>query len=72
MSPKITPVYSLVRFVKGRAVFSMDEQNHIVTKGIVAIVWGTVPRTLEDGGAIDEEWKFALGGDNWLIVKRTQ
>lgn len=65
--------YSIRRFTpSGAFLMKLDYRNLEETKGIVTIVWGVVPDTLETGGDMGEEWKLHMGEGHWVVVERTR
>ena len=66
--------YSLVRFRGHDEVVRLNDLDHETCMGIVKLVWGVVPQTLEDeesGTFVGQEWKLHIGGPDWVIVART-
>lgn len=63
--------FTIQRFHGSQLVTEMADLDHETTKGIVLMIWGVVPSSLESGGRDDEEWKLHVGGEHWIIVART-
>lgn len=73
-SPKTPdePTYAAVRY-QGRTSLAEVIGSHKIVVGVVQMVWGSVPDSLmNDLDEPDEkgEWKFHLGGEDWLVVSR--
>lgn len=64
--------YSIERWASGFLVLSLDQQDHASTMGIITMVLGGAPVTLEQGGNVGQEWKRWLDVGNWLVVRRTR
>lgn len=64
--------YSMKRFKGTEMEGRFDFLDHTTTVGMVKMIFGEVPTTLEAGGEFDEEWKVHLGAEHWLIVRRVR
>jgi len=67
------PKYDILRVQAGVTIAVVKDATHVQTVGIVKLVWGNIPDDLvgdrqepTDKG----EWKFHLGGTDWMLVKR--
>jgi hypothetical protein len=62
--------YDIQRILGGNLLHSMEGLGHHTTVGIIGMVWGEIPTTLEDPGSDETEWKLHMGGEHWVIVKK--
>lgn len=67
-----THKYDLQRVLGGNVLHHFEKVSHHMTVGMVGLVWGDIPESLEDPESGETEWKFHLGGEHWMIVKKVK
>lgn len=63
-----TVKYDIQRVSGGKLIRDLTDLNHYVACGIVELIWGTVPESLEDQS--EDEWKLHIGGHDWVIIRK--
>jgi hypothetical protein len=63
--------YTICRYHNDQLITKLANLSEEVAKGIVEIVWSSVPEGMKVGGEIGEELKFSLGEGHWIVVVRT-
>lgn len=63
--------YTIQRRSGGQVVTELTGLSHKTACGIVLMVWGMVPVTLEEGGGKNETWNLHMGGAEFVLIART-